>query len=173
MPAVVPEFPGITAGGEFAGTAAESSSFRFGYFDKTVNNVEMILDNGDVVQASPVKNADLYFGSAGALGTLGTTGFLKYLHGEFKIYPLWLCPIKHDARPPIHTALTCVEPTDVLVNIGVWGSPNCGADFLRAETFDAFVSNNRAIGNKVVEVRGAQVVVCVQLLRETRVLAGL
>lgn len=73
MPAVVPEFPGITAGGAFAGTAAESSSFRYGYFDKTVTSVEMVLGNGDVVHASPVENADLFFGSAGALGTLGIT----------------------------------------------------------------------------------------------------
>jgi delta24-sterol reductase len=310
MPAVVPEFPGITAGGAFAGTAAESSSFRFGYFDKTVNNVEMVLGNGDVVQASLTENADLYFGSAGALGTLGiatqlevqliTCGkyiqvtyipvpspaaalelfaqagldidfidgvmfslhhgivvfgrlifthsksapvvqftrardpwffthahqklrctpasgthrcltchwtsrsrtysqtsttlvelvpiadfvfryergvfwmaaygwapnlwnratrffldpmwhtrfqyrvlhvvggtphiiqdlaipaqkadaFLAHLHDEFKIYPLWLCPIKHDARPPMHTALTAAADTVAQVNIGVWG----------------------------------------------------
>jgi delta24-sterol reductase len=343
MPAVVPEFPGITAGGAFAGTAAESSSFRFGYFDNTVNNVEMILGNGDVVQASPTENADLFFGSAGALGTLSITtqleiqliacgkyvevtyipvsshaaalelfaqagadidfidgimfslhhgvvvvgrlsstasksapvvqftrardpwffthahrklrctpaagthrcltchwtsrsrtyaqtsatllervpiadfifryergvfwmaaygwapklwnratrffldpmwhtrfqycvlhvvggtphiiqdlaipahraeALLTYLHDAFKIYPLWLCPIKHDARPPMHTALTATGPTSALVNIGVWGSPNYGADFLRAETFDAFVASNRAIERKVAEVGG-------------------
>jgi delta24-sterol reductase len=77
MPAVVPEFPGITAGGAFAGTAAESSSFRFGYFDKTVLSVEMILGNGNIVQASPTANADLFFGSAGALGTLGITTQLE------------------------------------------------------------------------------------------------
>jgi delta24-sterol reductase len=77
MPAVVPEFPGITAGGAFAGTAAESSCFRYGYFDKTVNRVEMVLGNGDVVFASPSENADLFFGSAGALGTLGITTQLE------------------------------------------------------------------------------------------------
>jgi FAD/FMN-containing dehydrogenase len=59
MPAVVPEFPGITAGGVSAGTAAESSSFRYGYFDKTVSNVEMILGNRDIVHASPTENSDL------------------------------------------------------------------------------------------------------------------
>jgi delta24-sterol reductase len=61
MPAVVPEFPGITAGGAFAGTAAESSSFRHGYFDSAVNEVEMVLGNGDVVFASPTSNADLFY----------------------------------------------------------------------------------------------------------------
>lgn len=77
MPKVVPEFPGITAGGAFAGTAAESSSFRYGYFDITVSNVEMVLGNGDVVQASPTEKADLFFGSAGSLGKLGITTQLE------------------------------------------------------------------------------------------------
>jgi delta24-sterol reductase len=73
MPNVVPEFPGIIAGGAFAGTAAESSSFRYGYFDRTVSSVETVLGNGAVVQASPTENADLFFGSAGSLETLGIT----------------------------------------------------------------------------------------------------
>jgi delta24-sterol reductase len=343
MPVVVPEFPGITAGGAFAGTAAESSSFRYGYFDQTVNEVEMVLGNGDVIHASPLLNPDLFFGSAGALGTLGITtqleiqliecgrfvevtyvpvtshtealqrfeqvgervdfvdcimfsnrhgvvvegrlakqpnrrlpvvrytrardpwffthvhkklrcgppsedyfcltchwtkfsrayrqnntalvelvpiqdflfryergvfwmaaygwapklwnrftrffldpmwhtrfqyrvlhlvggtphivqdlaipekradGFLQYLHDDFKIYPLWLCPIKHDPRTPMHTAQTCTEPSRYLVNVGVWGSPNYGSDFLQSETFDKFVENNRAIERKVAEVGG-------------------
>ena len=343
MPAVVPEFPGITAGGAFAGTAAESSSFRYGYFDHSVSEVEMILGNGEVVRASPTVNSDLYFGSAGAMGTLGITtqlevqliacgkfievnyrpitsydealqqfkrvgndvdfvdaimfsnrhgvvvegrlvkekdnkipvvkftrakdpwyfthvhkkircdaasddyycltchwtrksqvyrqnnstmtelvpvedyvfryergvfwmaaygwapkfwnrftrffldplwhtrfqyrvvhlvggtphiiqdlaipeqnaeGFLQYLHNDFKIYPLWLCPIKHDSRPPMHTAQSNTDPRRDLVNIGVWGSPNYGSDFLRAETFDQFIKNNRMIEEKVAEVGG-------------------
>src|ERR1700754_1635905 len=33
IPPVVPEFPGITVGGGFAGTAGESSSFKYGFFD--------------------------------------------------------------------------------------------------------------------------------------------
>jgi len=33
IPPVVMEFPGITAGGGFAGTSGESSSFRHGFFD--------------------------------------------------------------------------------------------------------------------------------------------
>ncbi|KAF6831223.1 Delta(24)-sterol reductase 1 [Colletotrichum plurivorum] len=71
VPPVVMEFPGITVGGGFAGSAGESSSFRHGYFDETVRSVEMILANGDVVNASPEENPDLFKGAAGALGTLG------------------------------------------------------------------------------------------------------
>jgi delta24-sterol reductase len=73
VPAVVPEFPGITVGGSFSGTAAESSSFKFGYFDRTVNLVEIILPNGTVVKASPDENSELFYGAAGAMGTLGVT----------------------------------------------------------------------------------------------------
>lgn len=71
IPEVVPEFPGITVGGAFAGTAAESSSFRYGVFDRSVNWVEMVLANGDVVRATPDENPDLFHAAAGACGTLG------------------------------------------------------------------------------------------------------
>ncbi|KAI0469006.1 hypothetical protein F4859DRAFT_488154 [Xylaria cf. heliscus] len=47
------EFPGITAGGGFAGTAGESSSFKHGYFDQCVNAVEMVLPDGEIVVAKP------------------------------------------------------------------------------------------------------------------------
>ncbi|KAL2174484.1 uncharacterized protein P884DRAFT_249503 [Thermothelomyces heterothallicus CBS 202.75] len=52
VPPVVMEFPGITAGGGFAGTAGESSSFRHGFFDDTVRRVEMVLADGEVVEAT-------------------------------------------------------------------------------------------------------------------------
>ncbi|KAL6854631.1 hypothetical protein J3F83DRAFT_718682 [Trichoderma novae-zelandiae] len=77
VPPVVMEFPGITAGGGFAGTAGESSSFRHGFFDETVNYVEMVLGNGEVVQASPHERADLFRGAAGAVGTLGITTLME------------------------------------------------------------------------------------------------
>lgn len=71
IPPVVMEFPGITVGGGFAGSAGESSSFRHGYFDQTIKSVEMILANGDVVTTSKTENADLFKGAAGSLGSLG------------------------------------------------------------------------------------------------------
>jgi delta24-sterol reductase len=345
MPAVVPEFPGITAGGAFAGTAAESSSFRHGYFDSAVNKVEMVLGNGDVVLASPSSNADLFYGSAGAMGTLGITTlleiqlidcapfvqvqyhhvtsqdaalerlnnvaddvdftdaiifssrhgvvvegkfvhanlsnhplvrftrasdpwffthlhkkfkcekpvddffcmtchwtqnsrtyaqspaiaptielvpledylfryergvfwmacygwapklwnrftrwffdavwhtrfqyrilhltggaphiiqdvaipaqnaseFLEFMHQYVKVYPLWLCPIKHDARPPMHTAATNTSPTCFLINVGVWGSPNYGLDYLTEATYDRFVGYNRLLEKRVAQAGG-------------------
>lgn len=88
VPPVVMEFPGITAGGGFAGSAGESSSFRHGWFDDTVQSVEMVLPDGEVVTAhNPTLNnssspdtgkyADLYRGAAGAVGTLGVTTMLE------------------------------------------------------------------------------------------------
>ncbi|KAK5994208.1 Delta(24)-sterol reductase-like protein [Cladobotryum mycophilum] len=77
VPPVVMEFPGITAGGGFSGTSGESSSFRHGFFNDTINYVEMILGNGDVVKASRSERPDLFHGAAGAVGTLGTTTLME------------------------------------------------------------------------------------------------
>ncbi|ROT34519.1 FAD-binding domain-containing protein [Sodiomyces alkalinus F11] len=75
IPEVVPEFPGITVGGAFAGAAAESSSFRYGVFERSVNWIELVLANGHVVRASADENEnenpDLFRAAAGACGTLG------------------------------------------------------------------------------------------------------
>lgn len=77
VPKVVPEFPGITAAGSFSGTAAESTSFREGYFDRTVSWVEIVLADGTVTRASAAENAELFYGAAGALGTLGVVTMLE------------------------------------------------------------------------------------------------
>ena len=82
VPPVVMEFPGITVGGGFSGSALESSSFRYGYFDQTVKSIEMVLATGDVVKASESDNADLLRGAAGSAGTLGLTTML-----ELKLLP--------------------------------------------------------------------------------------
>lgn len=77
LPPVVMEFPGITVGGGFAGTAGESSSFRYGFFDRIVNWIEMVLGDGQVVRSSKTENADLFFGAASSFGTLGVTTLLE------------------------------------------------------------------------------------------------
>ena len=77
VPPVVMEFPGITAGGGYAGTAGESSSFKHGFFNDTIRSVEMVLGNGEVVKASRDERADLFQGAAGAVGTLGTTTLME------------------------------------------------------------------------------------------------
>ncbi|KAL9609626.1 MAG: hypothetical protein Q9167_005627 [Letrouitia subvulpina] len=77
IPPVVMEFPGITAGGGFAGTGGESSSFKYGYFNETVNSVEIVLGNGDIITASDEENPDLFHGASGAVGSLGITTLLE------------------------------------------------------------------------------------------------
>ncbi|KAI9705307.1 MAG: hypothetical protein M1820_005137 [Bogoriella megaspora] len=77
IPPVVMEFPGITVGGGFSGSAGESSSFKYGYFDETVKSVEMVLADGKVVKASEHENPDLFKGAGGSLGTLGITTKLE------------------------------------------------------------------------------------------------
>ncbi|SLM34619.1 fad-binding protein [Lasallia pustulata] len=77
IPPVVMEFPGITVGGGFAGTGGESSSFKYGLFDVTVNWIEIVLADGQVVHASKAERHDLFYGAAGTFGTLGVTTLLE------------------------------------------------------------------------------------------------
>lgn len=77
VPPVIMEFPGITVGGGFAGTAGESSSFKYGFFDRTVNWIEIVLANGEVVRASATEKPDLFYGAASSFGTLGVTTLLE------------------------------------------------------------------------------------------------
>ncbi|KAK5190439.1 hypothetical protein LTR92_009487 [Exophiala xenobiotica] len=106
VPPVVPEFPGITVGGAFAGTAGESSSFRHGFFDKTVTWTEVILPDGEIVIASKDnKYEDLFSGLAGTFGTLGvTTLFEISLVPAKKFVELSYIPVGtiEDAQRVIH-----------------------------------------------------------------------
>lgn len=77
IPPVVMEFPGITVGGGYAGTAGESSSFKYGFFDCTINYVEMVLANGDVVTCSDSEKPDLFYGAAGAVGSIGVVTLVE------------------------------------------------------------------------------------------------
>lgn len=77
LPPVVPEFSGITVGGGFAGTAAESSSFKYGFLENTVNWIEIILPDGNVTLASASVKPDLFHGAAGTFGTFGVLTLLE------------------------------------------------------------------------------------------------
>lgn len=71
------EFPGITVGGGYSGTSGESSSFKHGFFNRTINKVEMVLGNGEVVTLSPRENSDLFHFASGAVGTFGVTTLVE------------------------------------------------------------------------------------------------
>ncbi|KAI5370985.1 Putative FAD-linked oxidase-like, FAD-binding domain, PCMH-type, FAD-binding, type PCMH, subdomain 2 [Septoria linicola] len=74
---VVMEFPGITVGGGFAGTSGESSSFRHGFFDSTVQWIEIVVPTGEIHRISRDENPELFWGAAGSFGTLGVVTLLK------------------------------------------------------------------------------------------------
>lgn len=59
------------------GTAGESSGFKYGFFENTVTWIEIVLPNGEVVDASPKERSDLFHGAAGTFGTLGVTTLLE------------------------------------------------------------------------------------------------
>ena len=73
LPPVVMEFAGITVGGGYAGTSGEISSYKRGFFNRTLNSVEMFLANANIVTWSEKEKSDLFYGAAGACGTLGMT----------------------------------------------------------------------------------------------------
>ncbi|KAH4123978.1 delta-sterol reductase [Parastagonospora nodorum] len=83
LPPVVMEFPGITVGGGFVGTAGESSSFKHGFFDRTVLSAEVVLADGTLVRASTSENAALFEGLRGSFGTLGVLTMV-----ELQLVPL-------------------------------------------------------------------------------------
>ncbi|KAK7408594.1 hypothetical protein QQX98_009242 [Neonectria punicea] len=86
IPLVVMEFPGITVGGGFSGTSGESSSFRYGAFDATINSIEIVLADGTIANASKSEKQDLFWGAASAFGTLGVVTLLEVQLRDAKKY---------------------------------------------------------------------------------------
>lgn len=86
VPPVVMEFPNITVGGGFAGTSGESSSFKHGFFDATINWFEMVLPDGEVVRASQSEYEDLFYGAAGSFGSMGVATLFELRLVEAKAY---------------------------------------------------------------------------------------
>ena len=79
LPPVVMEFPGITVGGGFVGTAGESSSFKYGFFDRTVLRAEVVLADGTLVNCSKTENVELFEGLRGSFGTLGVLTLVEVM----------------------------------------------------------------------------------------------
>lgn len=107
VPPVVMEFPGITAGGGYAGTSGESSSFRHGFFDRTIDSVEMVLATGEVVKASERNsdNKDLFRGAAGAVGSLGITTLIELKLIEAKKF----VKVTYERKSSIAAAIEALE----------------------------------------------------------------
>jgi FAD/FMN-containing dehydrogenase len=72
MPPVVPELRSITIGGAISGVGIEASSFRYGLVHDTMQELEILTGDGEVVVARPDNDhADLFFGFPNSYGTLG------------------------------------------------------------------------------------------------------
>jgi hypothetical protein len=68
LPAVVPEFKSITIGGAIQGIAIESTSWKYGTFDKTVIEATLITGHGTILSSSEAP--DLWKAVPGSNGTL-------------------------------------------------------------------------------------------------------
>ena len=72
LPGVVPQLKSITIGGACAGLGIEASSFRYGLAHETVEEIEVVLADGDIVVCTPTNAySDLFFGLPNSFGTLG------------------------------------------------------------------------------------------------------
>jgi delta24-sterol reductase len=72
---------------------------------------------------------------------------ISWLDQELSVYPLWLCPIKNEARVLMHNCKSRVvkSPASSYLNIGVWGIPGHGKSFYRNKDRDRFINDNRKI----------------------------
>ena len=87
MPAVVPQLKSITIGGAAAGVGIEASSFRYGLVHETLQEMEILLPDGEVVRATPDnEHRDLFLGFPNSYGTLGYALKLKALAVPVKPY---------------------------------------------------------------------------------------
>jgi delta24-sterol reductase len=131
IPPVVPEFPGITVGGGFSGSAGESSSFKYGFLDSTIDKVEVVLGNGTIREVGPngdEEEKELFWALAGTLGTLGVLTRLDIRLLEAKPFvkltyqPVWSFS---QAKNMIESAMM-VEAGNDFVD-GILYSPTKGA----------------------------------------------
>lgn len=113
VPRVVMELPEITVGGGFAGSSGESSSFRWGLFDRTISEIEIVLADGKLALASNPDcgpgdhNYDLFNAAAGTFGTMGVVTSLKVQLIPSQPYvKLMYCPVGG-----MNKALDLLDPT--------------------------------------------------------------
>ena len=64
-------FKNITVGGAIQGLGVESSSFKYGLFEDSVISVDVVVGNGEIIQATSSSSSDLFFAMFGSYGTMG------------------------------------------------------------------------------------------------------
>ena len=92
---VTPEFKHITIGGAINGLGIESSSCKFGLFEKTVLKYEVLLTSGEIIEVTKDNDyKDLFYALPGSYGTLCivTKVYLRimktepYVKMKYKVY---------------------------------------------------------------------------------------
>jgi hypothetical protein len=84
VPAVVPEFPGITAGGAFSGGGIESTSAAEGSVADTVESLDVITGDGRFLTGvSRTNHPDLFAAAAAGFGTVGKILFFVFFFNFF------------------------------------------------------------------------------------------
>lgn len=121
-PPVIPEFKGITVGGAISGASLESSSHLYGQFNDTCLSYEILTADGQILQASPDENPELYYAVAGSYGTLGAIISVK----------IQLIPIKSQLKLTYRKFLHHEEALDFLTELNQSKSP---PDFMEAIVF--------------------------------------
>lgn len=94
IPLVVPEFTSITVAGAIMGAALESSSFLYGQFADTVEEVDLLLADGTLLKATAEQHSDLFFGISGSYGSIAILTRAKirlkfaapYVHLQYKSF---------------------------------------------------------------------------------------
>lgn len=72
MPTVVPQLKSITIGGAVSGVGIEASSFKYGLVHETVQEMDILIGDGQVLTCTPDNaHRDLFFGFPNSYGTLG------------------------------------------------------------------------------------------------------
>lgn len=85
---VTPEFKHITIGGAVNGLGIESSSCKYGLFEKIIFKYEIVLTDGKIVEATPDNEyKDLFYAISGSYGTIGilTKIYLKIIPTELYV----------------------------------------------------------------------------------------
>ena len=71
LPLVIPEFKNITIGGAILGLGVESSSFRHGLFEDSVQSIDVVNGKGTIISCNSKESSDLFYGMFGSYGMFG------------------------------------------------------------------------------------------------------
>ncbi len=112
MPVVVPELKSITIGGAATGIGIESSSFKYGLVHETIEEMEILLGNGEVIVCNKNRNKALFFGFPNSYGSVGyalklkikVTPVKKYVkieHTKFTDFKSYFAAVQKSAEEKI------------------------------------------------------------------------